>query len=431
MTKQILIIVLMFLWVVEFSGEGARNSYGKSTKPPPKKPPTPSKIARRGKTSIKRSRRPTRSRPTSRRVSTKSSGYISRFNMQPNLNNVVLYFSPLDIRKRVGEEFVTALALSNRATRYFDRLFIIISYDPEYLEPTGCKDEWLRSLASTPPSAKVYYDEGYVVYEAQLQQPINPDKKNLFFIKWRALKPTEFTQIEFSGLGNTFTTVAHGEDDILGEPTDDRDGVISASVTITTPAETEEAVMPSSSGFTGYFEGGTLQIPEFSYGIHLFLMPEKETVHLNEEFSVHIYLTNKERVPADNLELVIQYNPGVIEVVDYDEGNWITRGINIFDGLYHEAFPFDYQIKNLVASDKGVIYYKMGSSEPDILKNPGTLATIKCKARVGNLTTGLRFIMPDGKNDNATRVTFMNYDVLGSPDDLKDGITNCFIKILQ
>lgn len=438
-TKQILILGLILFWVVGLSRWTNRESYGASTPSKQtsksassaKKPAKPSQITRRGKTSVKGST-PTRSRTSAApKVSTKSSGYISSFTTKPNLDNTVLYFSPIEVRKRAGEEFVTAITLSNQASRKFDRLFIVLSYDPQYIEPVGIKDNWLRSLASKPPSAKVYYEEGVVIYEVELSRPINPDKRNLFFIKWRTLNPTTFTQIEFSGVGDKFTKIALGENDILGEPTIEGDGVIPASVTITTPSGTEEEIMPSSEEFSGYIYAGSFEIPDFTYGIHLFLMPEKEIVHLNEEFFVHIYLANNERVPADNLSLVIQYNPRILEVIDYDEENWITRGINIFDGLYHENFPFDYQIRNYVNPDKGLIYYRMGSSEPEIFTNSGTVATIKCKARMGNVTTALRFIMPDENTDNATRVTFMNYDVLGSPDDVRDGVTNCVIKISE
>lgn len=395
--------------------------------PPPQKTPEPSAVGKRGTTTI--TPKPDAKPTALPKVSTKTSGYLSTFTQKPNLDNVVLYISPLDIKTRVGEEFVTEIVVSNRTSRAFDHLFIVLSYPPDNMEPLGFSDDWTEEQTLIPGKASVFHKQGVILYEVTLRQPVSPAEKSLVRIKWRAIKPVEFSELEFLALGNKFTSLALGTQDILGDPGVDFDGVIPASIKIEAPPGEEPSIAPTGKAFDGYIVGDFTQLPEFDHGLTLRLIAESEVVKTNTEFLVDIYLENKNKIPADTVDIFIQYDPKILQVIDYDDGNWITTGINIFDGAYHDDFPFDYQIKNLVYPLQGLIHYKMATSTPAILANSGTIATIKFKPLQANVTTLVKFKMPDSKSSQGTCITFMKQDVLGSPEKLTDGVVNCQITI--
>ncbi len=413
----------------ESADPAAKKENVPKAKPEKKPEPKASKVVRRGKTTTKRSSSRRRSSSYSAPKS-KRSGYISSFNVKPDLDIVVLYFKPLDIRKKVDEEFLTAVKIMNRSARPFDRIHLAIDYDKDYIEPLGFNDEWLRSIAVPPVNAHVFRDRGIIVYSAVFKEPVSVTDRTLLLIKWHTLKAVDHSEIEFVSIDNVQTFLASGSVDILGKSENPRDGVIPASVRITSSEAEEDMPMPSDSTFSGYIEGGNMRFPKFDYGIRLKLVPEKTVVRANEIFYIHLLLENNNNIPADNINLALEYDPETIEILDYDDGNWITRGINIFDGLYHEEFPFDYQIKNSVHPRNGAILYKMASSDPQVLARSGTIATIKARALVSGRTTRVQFRMPrDQDRNDTTQVTFMRRDVLGTPDTKKDGVDNCTLVV--
>ncbi len=435
--KYILVLITIFCLIDGvWAQESRRETSSKDTQPKDeekKQPPAavPSKIQRRGTKTIQptsRSRRGT----TSRKVATKTSGFISTLNMKPNLDSAVLYLSPLDIRTSVGKEFVTSLSLSNRNAQTFDRFYVVLTYDPDFLMPLGFNDEALKSIMTAAPAVSVQESAGVIIYEATLRKPMKATKLKFCFIKWQALKPTVFTQIGFGSINSHTTRITNETgNDILGDPSLPDDGLLPTSVTISgMQFASEEEPLPGFSIYGTYLGGGAPELPEFDYGLHLSLIPEKNSVTQGEEFLVHIYISNPRELPSDDLDLVIHYDPSVFEVLDYDEGNWITRGINIFDGLYHDIYPFDYQIKNMVIPSEGTIYYRMASTDVDILTEPGTLATIKFRARKPHVTRAVTFMLPSNeRDDTGSRISFADQDVLGSPDIINDGVTNCLINV--
>ncbi|MCX7766723.1 MAG: hypothetical protein N2246_08495, partial [Candidatus Sumerlaeia bacterium] len=218
--------------------------------PPPQKTPEPSAVGRRGTSTI--TPRPDAKPSALPKISTKTSGYLTTFTQKPNLDNVILYISPLDIKTRVGEEFITEVVLSNRTSRAFDHLFIVLSYPPDNMEPIGFSDDWTNEQTLVPAKASVFHKQGIILYEVTLRQPISPAEKSLLRIKWRALKPVEFSELEFLALGNKFTSLALGTQDILGDPGVDFDGVIPASIKIEAPAGEEVSIAPTGKAFDGY-----------------------------------------------------------------------------------------------------------------------------------------------------------------------------------
>jgi hypothetical protein len=101
-------------------------------------------------------------------------------------------------------------------------------------------------------------------------------------------------------------------------------------------------------------------------------------------------------------------------VVDTHEGNWIEQGVNIWDGGYHELFPFDLHVANTADNAAGHIEYRMGYTQETILA-PGTLATIRFRVKRRGRLLALSF------DPEHTAVRFLGEDLLGDPEDEEDG----------
>src|SRR5690606_23477396 len=59
-------------------------------------------------------------------------------------------------------------------------------------------------------------------------------------------------------------------------------------------------------------------------------------IRAGETFDVPVYLRNQGEKRIDRLRLYLQFDPGTLQVVDYDTGNVVKRGININDAKARE-----------------------------------------------------------------------------------------------
>ncbi|MEA3305475.1 MAG: cohesin domain-containing protein [Candidatus Omnitrophota bacterium] len=69
------------------------------------------------------------------------------------------------------------------------------------------------------------------------------------------------------------------------------------------------------------------------------LIPSDLTVNSGEQFDVNVVLNNPSNEGLVGIGIWIKYNPDLLDVLDSHAGNWITEGVNILDGNYHD--PFD------------------------------------------------------------------------------------------
>jgi hypothetical protein len=67
-------------------------------------------------------------------------------------------------------------------------------------------------------------------------------------------------------------------------------------------------------------------------GITLQLKSQRSTINVGDEFLVDIDYDNPKRAELDTVKLKLKFDPKVLQVVDYDDDNWITQGVNIHDG---------------------------------------------------------------------------------------------------
>ncbi|NOX96596.1 MAG: PEP-CTERM sorting domain-containing protein [Nitrospirae bacterium] len=89
------------------------------------------------------------------------------------------------------------------------------------------------------------------------------------------------------------------------------------------------------------------------------LNPSSSTVGLNETFNVDLVLNLDTAVnDLDGVGIYLKYDPNILNVLDYDAGNWDTTGTNILDGPYHVPFNLPGDIyfpnRNVVGPEGGI-----------------------------------------------------------------------------
>jgi hypothetical protein len=321
----------------------------------------------------------------------------------------------MDVVVKVGEEFNTGVRLANPKSRGFTRMFLALEYDPDVLLPLEVNDLALQSAMETPAKAFVYESNGLMTYEVAFSGEMAVHNQTLLTVKWRALAPTRYSAIKFSSFDERDTMLFNLGENILGEPGILGDGTIGAMVRVLHPSPEDESEMLTEATITDYTGPVTIG------GVKLTLRSVQQKVRVGEEFLVDLDFENTQQTLVDKIHVIIRFDPRVLQVVDYDQENWIARGVNIYDGPYHEEFPFDRHLKNMASNAKGEIEYHMGISESQFLADRGTVATIVFRAIRPAASTSISFFTPPRLHARGTRVTCMGINVLGDLNTEEDG----------
>lgn len=292
-----------------------------------------------------------------------------------------LSIEPLDVQVKKGEEFFTKVVYSDFKEYPIKALRFVIKYDKQFLVPLTVYDYPLHTVMAGSPEFDVDKNKGIITYGCKLKIPQSIKSKTpLLIIKWKALQETTNTEIRFLTGRNYTSIIADGITDYLGTSDNAQDGVISCGVTIS-----DDSVITTVSNFRSLLSAPELSNKGIASAMNteqvgLQLSSSKSHIIEGEEFIVDVLLINPHHTIFDDLSLCIRFDPEQLEVVDWDKGNWIRRGINIYDGFAHEEYPFDFLKLNTVDNKKGVIKYAMGLSQLIDLPT-GVFAKIKFRAK--------------------------------------------------
>ncbi|MBN1900448.1 hypothetical protein JW926_03880 [Candidatus Sumerlaeota bacterium] len=357
-----------------------------------------------------------------------------QFTMQANLKNAVLHFYPSD-RTVVasGDPFITLIILNNPKGEPFDSVFLALKYNPVVFEPIGYSDNIPSEYYHEQPQVTMYKKDGILTYSALLNKPFLAVNDEILSIQWKALVPQSDSPISLVEFQGKSSGLFKNGVDILGEPDIGNDGFIPAHIT----SVSENVVLDAESGedvdeFSNEWEIFRKESNVISGdgSVILALKSPDKPLKDGEVFFVDVYFRNPKALPIDNISLDIRFDPKTLCVVDYDEDNWITRDVNIFDGLYHEKFPFDFLFKNQAYNQTGRILYKNGISKSDILIQEGVMATIKFYALAAADNTDINFHLSQReRKEEGTAVFYMGNNILGSPHDPRAGVYNARLTI--
>lgn len=326
------------------------------------------------------------------------------------VNNCMLYMKPLDTLAVDGERFVTRVVLDNPSGQTLDKLSIALQYDPRILSCVRVFDDQFRPYVVPSPTFEDRPTQGLLYYEAVLKQPRALQKLTVLTIIWNAVRTSPYTEIEFAFADEGPTTsITAGGNDILGMTSDPYDGVINTSVLVKkkdTPAQTD-LMNVKRKDVIDFFTG--TDNPPGAIGLALG-EPEKPA-RVGDKFDIPIELLNPNALALDMLSVYISFNPEELEVLDWDKGNWIRRGVNIYDGDRHDEYPFDYLVRNEAMNATGTIEYRVGLQRPRGLPS-GRIATIRFRALKPAVDTTVKFIVRKEGEKRTTNVTLNGNDIL-------------------
>lgn len=337
-----------------------------------------------------------------------------------------------------GGTVVTKTVFRNARHSEFRSVDVSIKYDPELLQPVGLDDTTIDPLLATPALAKVENRRGIIAYHAEFKEPQTADTLVLFKVKWKALEPASHTSIALMNTPDYPSRVMKGEVNVLVQRDDNADlevsentGLLNADIAILPSRETAEA-MEDNEELSGVSLAHSISQGSAEGGITLALRPRKGNVGVGEDFLVDIVFNNPRRADIDLIKLKIRFDPKVLQVVDYDTDNWITRGVNIFDGAYHEELPFDHHMRNEAYNTSGQIQYKMGFGEKVRVPSSGVVATIRFEAIAPTAGTDVAFqLEEEDERDAETAFTFLGFNLIGTPGNRLSAITNAQVAVSQ
>lgn len=342
----------------------------------------------------------------------------------------------LNIQAIEGERFATRVAFQNNRNSQFDSIDVSLKYDPKMLEPLGIDDSANEKLLSEPSIARVDARRGVLAYHAKFTQPLSNSNFGVFKVVWRALSPAEYTAIAFLNNTEFPSRVLNAEANVLhagaGEQMEISEdaGLLPASVAVL-PGKDRAAQLEENGGddFTGMVLAGQISQGVATGGVTLSLRPRQRTVDAGDTFLVDIVYSNPNRADVDTMKLKVVFDPSVLQVVDYDTDNWITRDVNIFDGDYHEDLPFDFHRKNQAFNATGEILYWMGFSNRVRMPSSAVVASIRFKAIAPSASTEISFDLQENEREQRTAVSFLGFNLIGEPGTRANALTSASVRV--
>jgi len=337
----------------------------------------------------------------------------------------MLYMAPLQTIVAVGEEFDTRVALSNPAGKEFQAIKAVIRYDPTVVEPVYLKDDKIRPLVEGEAESVVYADLGVLIYQARLRSTLAGQAVEFFTVRWKTLAVSAGTELNFVSQGEERTALLDKSNStILGGSV--TEGLLGMALQVFSPEQLADGPPIGEELFAGSTVGQARD-----GGVRLRLIANNQAIAANEDFYVGVWFENPKRVDVSNISLKIRFDPNVLEVVDDDTDNWITTGVNIFDGDYHDQFPFDIHLENSVANDLGLISYAMACTQRRALPQRGYVARIRFRPKTVAANTRIEFVFQPLDDPLRTQVSFLGSDVLGSPTSADDGTADLTLSIVE
>lgn len=366
------------------------------------------------------------------------------FKMKANDNTNVLYIEgmgsepTMNIQAVEGEEFVTRVGLQNPRGTTFDKFRVSLKYDPTLMRPVGLDDRDIRSMTEKPPAAQVDDRRGIISVAFDLDKPRTDPALGLFKVQWKALAPASFGPISFLNTEKHPTyiltpkglNVLHQRDEDGPVEASEKTGLVDASVTIAPSQSTAKVLQEDNQSFSAISLAHGIAEGTAQGGVILELRPRVSTVRVGEEFLVDVLYSNPKRAELDTVQLSIRFDPAALQVVDWDEDNWITRGVNVYDGEYHDDLPFDFHRRNDANNSTGRIEYDMGFKNRVRIPNRGVIGTIRMRAIAPTPRAEMAFELTEDEEDRAlTAVSFLGFNLIGAPGQRAGFLRNAAVAV--
>ncbi len=366
------------------------------------------------------------------------------FEMQVDPETNIMYLEgfagdrpSLNVSVLENKIFVTRLALYNPKSSEFSQVDASIKYDPLLVRPVGVDDGAISGNLENPSRVLVNQSKGLLSFAADFKAPRTDSFLTIAKIQWKALEPVANTPVAFvntaehpSGVFNLQgENILHMRNDGTAASSS-KAGLLDATVSIEAANGSIELADTSNNPFSAVALATNITAGTAEGGVQLSLSPRKDYVQVGEDFLVDVLYRNPKRADMDSVKLQVRFDPNVLSVIDTDEGNWITRGINIFDGAYHDTLPFDYHRKNTVSNSLGLIVYEMGFGSRTPVPAEGVIATINFRAIAPAASTSVAFsVGGNGPAAPDTTISFLGFNLIGKPGQRDQAMSNAAVSI--
>lgn len=346
---------------------------------------------------------------------------IPEFKISNLIQSDSLYFSPAEIQTPRGWRFSSPLHYYNAGGHAVDRLDLWIKYSPELLEPVTINVDGLRANGAINILNEVYREWGYVRIRATFDPVMTQLLLPVATINWRAIAGPATAFINVEAPPNESCGLFAGDGSAIYNPQILNKGLVSLRVRI---GEDYSALEGDDPAFRFIGAGEDPMVPssnELRPGVRLGLLPQTSHLEQGDLSTLDVVIINPALVAFDRLQFRLRYNPDDIEVLDADEDNYITRGVNIYDGGFHDAMPFDLHAANNVNADSGAIEYSVGNQNASYPYPTGTVARVAFRVK---RASGAAFFWFEGSDPasgtRASDVLTRGRSVLGNPNETAD-----------
>jgi hypothetical protein len=344
----------------------------------------------------------------------------------------------MNILATEGDEFVTRLVFLNGRRSVFDTIDVSLRYDPAVIRPLGLDDSALDGLTAEPPLARVDERRGILAYHARLATPLSVERLSPFKVAWKAVSPASVSPIKFMNDPEYPSRVLNGDQNVLlprdedGEPVvSDNAGLLDAAVSVVSRRGGDELEESDEgpSELSGVLLANRISEGTAEGGVRLALRPRQNSARVGEDFLVDIVYSNPRRADIDRMRVRVRFDPKVLQVEDTDTDNWITKGVNIWDGPYREDLPFDYHLRNAALNESGLIIYEMGFRQRVRIPTSGVVATIRFRAKAPVAATNIAFQLDEGESEPGTSFSFLGFNLIGVPGRRAEALTNAVVSV--
>jgi hypothetical protein len=312
-----------------------------------------------------------------------------------------LYFFPLDATVREKNDFEITVVLNNTKSKQIDRFRFTIAYDPSKLTFEQYDASPLESyLDKKNPQFTVNRAPGRLTIEATLRSALINAESPLILLRFVSLGVAGTTSLRFLAPPEAPAGLFVKDKNLLGSLAHGLSGLLPANVfVVPDTTESEESVLAEAGLAFPRREDrakGWLEVPadaRLDAPVWLALQgPEITQRAVGKDFWVDLVLYNDEMAPIDSLGATIAFDPKVLQAIDEDQGNWIARGVNVWDGAFHESYPFNLHRANSADNARGLIRYEAGSHYQAYPYPTGILARIHFRSIAPAKDTAVRIV---------------------------------------
>lgn len=293
-----------------------------------------------------------------------------QFNVR--IQDEALYFTPGQVQLRPNDRFASTLHVFNHKANPIDRMDLWVTYDPAMLEPLWVDPAPVRDRLDGELAVTVWRESGHIRIRGRFAEPLDRLHQSLGVLHWRALGSAGQTRVELGGPAGQSWGLFDGAENLLAESNLGNQSRVSMRVRVRDAGE-------EAGGFSMNV-GAPEAIEDLPVDpdrrMHLVIVSREPFVSTGAVTTADIVLINPDREPIDTLKFRVRYDPRAVKILDADRNNYVTLGLNVFDGDFHEAFPFDFHGTNRVDPEAGVISYHVGSVNGSRVYESGTVARI-------------------------------------------------------